>query len=225
MLGFVQNNDTYKYTNEELSAKIFADVLVYLFDRGDFTSNIAVQNVIEYHTSHGGKISQKDYTYLFFYLVNGPLSGYILKIDNNRYKLNYESDDFASDMDVEITEPDFEGTLKCDKLIGQGRGEVYVYYYDIYQKYFTSNGNDVWPCKIGMSTGSALKRIFGQVGTAYPEWPHIALIIKTDKPRELELLLHSVLKFQGNHLYKSPGKEWFLTRPDLIEQIYLRNII
>lgn len=226
MLGYIQNGDTYKYTNEELSAKIFADILVYLFDRDDFTSNIAVQNVIEYHTSHGGNVSQKDYTYLFFYLVNGPLSGYILKIDDNRYRLDYESDDFASDMDVEITEPDFNewnDNLKYDKMLGNGNGSVYVYYYDTYQKYFTSKGSDIWPCKIGMSTGNALKRIFAQVGTAYPEWPHVALIIQTDKPRELEMLLHSALKLNGKHMDSSPGKEWFLTRPDLIEQIYVRN--
>lgn len=227
MLGLIQNGDTYKYTEEELSAKIFADIFVYLFDRNNFTSDTAIKNVVDYHISHGGKVSQKDYTYLFFYLINGPLSGYILTIGDNKYRLDYESDDFAYDMDVEITEPNFDewnGNIKCDKWIGHGRGAVYVYYYDTYQKYFMANGSDIWPCKIGMSAGNPLKRIFTQVGTAYPEWPHVALIIQTDKPRELELLLHSVLKLQGKYLDNSPGKEWFMTRPNLIEQIYLKNM-
>ena len=232
MLGYIQNNDTYKYAKEELSARIFADILVCLFDKNTFTSDMAVQQVVDYHTSHGGKILQKDYTCLFFYLVNGPLSGYVLTLDENRYRLDYASDDFSYDMDVEIEEPDFNKwnaelntyTKACDRVVGRGHGSVYVYYYDIYQKYFTENGSDIWPCKIGMSTGDALKRIVAQTGTAYPEWPHVALIIRTDKPRELEMLLHAVLKLQNRYMDNAPGKEWFMTRPDLIEQIYFQNV-
>ena len=65
-----------------------------------------------------------------------------------------------------------------------------------------------------------LYRIFSQTGTAYPEYPHVALLIKCPSAREMEDALHSILKLRGKWLENAPGSEWFLTSPDEIKDLY-----
>jgi hypothetical protein len=95
------------------------------------------------------------------------------------------------------------------KVVGTGNQSVYVYYLP---KYATEHATYYWPCKIGMSTGSAIDRVNHQVKTALPEKPIIGLIVKTDDAYLLEQALHAILRLKKRET-NAPGKEWFNTTP------------
>ena len=98
---------------------------------------------------------------------------------------------------------------------------MYLYYYDRYKELAEFKGYDIWECKIGRTDVDPIGRVVGQAGTCYPELPHIALIIYCDDSSLVEKALHSILKIKGRWLDKSPGKEWFITSPQEIEDIYM----
>ena len=79
-------------------------------------------------------------------------------------------------------------------------------------------GSESFRCKIG-STEDHKKR-FSTSQTDVPENRKIAVIFKTDFPTELERILHSTLKIQGKQLKDTPGREWFLTNPDAVINLY-----
>jgi hypothetical protein len=109
--------------------------------------------------------------------------------------------------------------LEVDKIIGMGDSTVYLYYLPIYRIMAENNGESVWPCKIGRTDRDPLERILAQAGTALPEKPHLALIVKTKHPSYMENALHSVLKLRGKHIKQLPGSEWFLTSPDEVLEL------
>ena len=75
-----------------------------------------------------------------------------------------------------------------------------------------SIGKEFWACKIGS--------VETQAPTEMPELPEIRLILKTDDPENLEQILHNILMFRGKHITDAPGKEWFMTSPSEVEDIY-----
>jgi hypothetical protein len=77
-----------------------------------------------------------------------------------------------------------------------------------------------WECKIGRTDVEPIQRIMGQAGTCYPEFPHIALIIHCEDSSQLEMAFHSILKVRRKYIKSAPGKEWFMTSPQEIEDIY-----
>lgn len=107
-----------------------------------------------------------------------------------------------------------------EKTIGIGKGSVYLYYYPRYRESAESKGETVWECKIGRTGGDkADGRIKPQV-TGQPESPKIGLHIKTDREEKIERIIHDILKVRGKHIAEAPGKEWFLTSPSEVEEIY-----
>ena len=105
------------------------------------------------------------------------------------------------------------------KQIGSGKSSVYVYYYPAYQKLAQLEGQDTWACKVGQSEyADPIHRINDQT-TGMPETPKVALVIRTNRPKEMESAIHGVL----SRVPDAPGTEWFLTNPDKVESIY--NII
>jgi len=106
-----------------------------------------------------------------------------------------------------ITAPGF------DRIVGDGDGEVYVWFYDAYQQLAQLRGEERWSCKIGRSETGAGMRIREQTGYA-PEQPHYALLIRTDHPQPLESHLHGFLASRGRRLTNAIGSEWFTTNPD-----------
>ena len=110
--------------------------------------------------------------------------------------------------------------LYADKVIGEGKSSVYVYYLPIYRQMAELQNDKLWHCKIGKTEGDPLLRVLSQASTALPEQPHIALILKTDYPNSLEQVLHGVLTIKGRKIDNSPGSEWFLTYPKEVEDIY-----
>lgn len=106
------------------------------------------------------------------------------------------------------------------KTIGQGKDSLYVYYYKMYKDRAEQNNLTIYECKIGQTTTDAQGRVLDQFGTAYPEYPIIALVIKCKSGRLMESFIHFVLDNKNRHIKDSPGSEWYLTNPDEVEQIY-----
>lgn len=98
---------------------------------------------------------------------------------------------------------------------------MYLYYYDKYKELAKLKGQHMWECKIGRTNVNSVNRILGQVGASYPEPPHIALVINCNDSFLLEKALHCILKVKGRWLSDSPGKEWFITSPEEVENLYL----
>lgn len=210
-----------------MDAKSFADVLVSLYDHDIFTKDEAINNVQKHHNENGGNCDNTDWNTIFQAAVNEILNEYLIRVADNTYRLSYASPDgMVDDMELDdiYDEPEIPEGVSCDMVIGAGKGAVYLYYYDIHKDHFTKAGKTVWPCKIGMSLMDPLKRIFTQIGTASPEWPHPALIIYTENPRALETMLHAALKVQGAQIENGPGREWFMTNPEIVRGLYERML-
>ena len=101
------------------------------------------------------------------------------------------------------------------RTLGKGKSSIYVYYYPTYWRLAEYEGKELWACKIS--------RVKPQVRTEIPEPPEIKFFFKTDDPENLEQTLHNILKFRGKHIADA-GKEWFMTSPNEIEEIY-KNIM
>lgn len=222
----ISESGDYKYKGVELTPMVFADLMILLFDGKLFSRQDAIDGVVAYHIGHGGVASKGSYVTAFKHGTNRFLSEWAVNVSHGMWRLNYKND---SAEPVLVGEPDdidsiedsvVDVDMPIDRQIGEGDGAVYVYYYDIYKLCAEAKGLNTWACKVGMTNRDALSRVFSQAGTAYPELPHIALVIKSDSAKELELVLHSVLKLRGRHMMDAPGKEWFLTSPDEVESIY-----
>ena len=110
--------------------------------------------------------------------------------------------------------------LDPERTIGSGQGSVYLYYYPQYRERAESESEKVWECKIGMTMHSEADGRIKEQATGLPENPKIGLHIKTDKHRQIERIIHEILKVRGKHIDEAPGKEWFLTSPSEVEEIY-----
>ena len=119
-----------------------------------------------------------------------------------------------------IPNPRKNMNLNSERTIGSGNSSVYLYYYPQYRESSESKGEKVWECKIGRTIhGEADGRIRGQA-TGLPENPKSGLHIKTNKQEKIERIIHDILKVRGKHIEEAPGREWFLTSPSEVEEIY-----
>lgn len=149
------------------------------------------------------------------------IPNYLENVGYATWKLNYQESSCEVVIKTELaSEESPEPDVAADKELGSGSGAVYVYYFDIYRKLANLENKARWPCKVGMTDRDAISRVISQAGTAYPELPHVALVLKTDTPRELEAALHAALKFKKRHMTAAPGKEWFQTTPEEVESLY-----
>lgn len=98
--------------------------------------------------------------------------------------------------------------VKARRTIGSGSESVYVYYFP------SQEADSSWPCKIGRAKGDPIKRIRMQQASMQ-EQPIVALVIKTNDSGALESLIHSSLKKASSF-----GREWFVTSPTEVEQIF-----
>ena len=107
----------------------------------------------------------------------------------------------------------------CQQIFGKGKGWVYLYYFDKEKSEMQDQGNRVWPCKIGQTEREPEKRIREQIDED-SDIPIIALLLRTDKPKVLERTIHGILTLRDVGLKHKQGKEWFLTNPDEVVDIY-----
>ena len=110
--------------------------------------------------------------------------------------------------------------LDPERTIGSGNSSVYLYYYPQYRENAESKGEQVWACKIGKTIHNEADGRIRSQATGLPERPMIGLHIKTDRPKKIEDIIHDILKVRGKHIEEAPGREWFLTSPSEVEEIY-----
>ena len=217
----VSENGIYKYKGVELTPMVFADILITLFDGKIFRRDEAIATVKTFHQGHGGLLGKKDYVSAFKHCCQRQIPNYLENVGYATWKLNYQESSCEVVIKTELaSEESPEPDVAADKELGSGSGAVYVYYFDIYRKLANLENKARWPCKVGMTDRDAISRVISQAGTAYPELPHVALVLKTDTPRELEAALHAALKFKKRHMTAAPGKEWFQTTPEEVESLY-----
>ena len=136
--------------------------------------------------------------------------------ENNNWLISSRT----QDDDSVDSEPD---NLEPEKIIGSGKQSVYLYYYPAYQRLAEFQDEEVWACKIGKAGNDPLIRINSQTRTALPEYPTVGLIIKTNELALMKKTIQNILKLQGKHKADAPGREWFITSPSEVEQIYKNN--
>ncbi|WP_022750307.1 GIY-YIG nuclease family protein [Lachnobacterium bovis] len=212
--------DNYKYSGMKLFPAVFKELLVLLFDGKQFTRQIAIKNITDYHLEHGGIIEEGRDVVSIFKKATQNLQKTDAGLVNKGYgtwELHYKVQD-TTDVVEDIKAETIKYTV--DETLGTGSNAVYVYYYDVYKQLAENKGNEGWPCKIGRTDRDPIQRVMGQAGTSYPELPHVALIIYCDDSSALEVALHSILKYQGKWLKNAPGTEWFLTSPKEIKEYY-----
>ena len=107
-----------------------------------------------------------------------------------------------------------------ERTIGSGKSSVYLYYYPQYRESAESKGGKVWACKIGRTIHSEPQTRIREQATGLPESPKIGLHIKTDRSEKIERIIHDILKLRGRYVDSAPGKEWFLTSPSEVQEIY-----
>ncbi len=207
----------YKYQGLELTPGIFRELLIDLFDGKQFTRQDAVNIVTRYHTDHGGILQKPTYIPTFKKTSLLMRNEGLVKAGYGVWRLNYKKNQIEI---MPAAKKDIIPAYTADKEIGSGKKSIYVYYYDNYKELASLKNSKIWECKVGRTDVDPISRVVGQAGTCYPEMPHIALVIYCDDSNLLEKAIHDVLRLRNRWLIDSPGKEWFLTSPEEVEEIY-----
>lgn len=215
-MGKVYSMD-YKYKGIELTPTVFIELLIQFYDGKQFSRQEALEQIPKYHSENGGLLNKANYTSVFKKAVQKLKDNGIENSGYGIWKLCYKKEK-VEEILVNSKQDDF--TYTADKVIGVGSKSVYVYFYDAYKELATLKGKNIWECKIGRTDVDPIGRIMSQAGTCYPELPHIALLINCDNSSLLEKTIHNILKMKNRWLSNSPGKEWFITSPQEIENIY-----
>ncbi|MBQ3755905.1 MAG: GIY-YIG nuclease family protein [Oscillospiraceae bacterium] len=207
----------YKYYGLELTPAIFEALLVQLFDGKQFSRQDAIDKIKAFHLENGGVLNKASYIAVFKKAAQRLKDKGFENIGYGIWRLCYKTDA----IEEIIPKPKKEqSSFQADKEIGSGSSSIYVYYYDRYKELAILKGNSEWECKIGRTDVEPIGRVLNQAGTCYPELPHIALIIYCDNSSLLETTIHSILKMKQKWIPSAPGKEWFNTSPEEIEQLY-----
>ena len=207
----------YKYQGLELTPGIFRELLIDLFDGKQFTRQDAVNIVTRYHTDHGGILQKPTYIPTFKKTSLLMRNEGLVKAGYGVWRLNYKKNQIEI---MPAAKKDIIPAYTADKEIGSGKKSIYVYYYDNYKELASLKNSKIWERKVGRTDVDPISRVVGQAGTCYPEMPHIALVIYCDDSNLLEKAIHDVLRLRNRWLSDSPGKEWFLTSPEEVEEIY-----
>ena len=112
--------------------------------------------------------------------------------------------------------------------LGKGKEEVYLYYYERYREFaelkrppvWKKNRNYIWECCIGESHLQDADTRVKQQSNKLPEKPTHALTMRTDNSARLERIIHDILKERGKWIREAGGREWFMTSPKQVVEIY-----
>ena len=192
----------YEYSGESLTTKMAQELIIELFKGQTIAKTEIVRKVDETHLERGGKKAETK-----VHPVTNALNALKRKgiADNNNPGIGV--------WHIIDTDKPKDGVRR----IGSGNNSVYLYYYPTYKLYAELRGEETWPCKIGQSEyHDPIHRVYEQTGTGMPEQPEVALVIQTNRPKELESAIHKFL----DRLPNAPGTEWFRTNPSQVEAIY-----
>jgi hypothetical protein len=119
-------------------------------------------------------------------------------------------------------EVDDDDEIIIEKEIGDGPERVYVYFNPNDRKLAEFEKRNKWECKIGRTgTTDTVARIVSQgAKTALSRIPVVGLSIRTQDSSALEKALHASLRILESEVEDSPGVEWFMTSPALVEAWY-----
>jgi hypothetical protein len=213
---------TYQYKGIPLTPSIIEELIIKNFTGKMIVRQVIVDEIVNYHEKNGGlkgnaqdipRTVKKSLTRLKQRgIADNPSYGY-WKIGEVLFEEPQITDEneavFVIENDNEI----------ADKVIGNGKSCVYLYYLPMYRLRAETEKESIWHCKIGRTDRDPLLRVLSQAATALPEKPHIALILRTDYPSEFEGAIHKILTIRGRKIDSSPGSEWFLTSPNEVEKI------
>ncbi len=222
------NTENYKDKGIPLSASIAEGLILEIFAGQTKAKQIIVKAVVKTHKDRGGEDSKaKDVNDMMKKtlanlkkkeLATNPRNGYWSVSGDVDSELNGDESVEKEADNLEVVET--PNNIEADKTLGEGNSSVYVYYYPAYQKLAEMNKDKLWECKVGMSERDPINRVLSQTGTALPERPTLALLIKTNDAKGLESTLHHFLTINNKKLPDSPGSEWFKTNPSEIEELY-----
>lgn len=204
-------------TGLELTPKEFKDLLIELFDGTQFKRKVAIDKICEYWEEHGGIISNKDYVGVFKSACRMLEKEGISNKSYGVWTLKYAKKEVVK---IESSLKAEKKQYMVEKEIGDGNNAIYLYYFKTYKEFALSKEEDIYACKIGRTDVDPIQRIYSQMGTCFPEKPHIALVIKCEDSVEMERAIHHILKCRKRQIIDSPGKEWFMTNPYEVEMIY-----
>jgi hypothetical protein len=207
----------YRYKNQPLEVGVAKDLIIELFAGKSAHRKKISEKVLDTHIKRKGKLPKAISTNpVYLALSKLKKESLATPLGKGIWAIVEENVLFLKEDGVQLSF-DFEA------VIGEGANSVYVYYYPIYRLYAESQDIDIWACKVGHTKSDPHKRIKSQSSTAMPEPPKVGLVIKTDEPEVLENVLHNILKLKGKFMKDAPGKEWFITSPSEVQQIYNRN--
>lgn len=232
-------NNNYKHNGLPLQPLLAKELILEVFIGRKVERKIIISTITELHHSRGGKLEKKNYTATFkkalqylekegkaksFAKEGGPIGywqiGSTSDFSNGNQQESVETLKTSNIVDekkvVESGEP--------QKIIGIGEGAVYLFYHDNDKHRAESEGKSFWQCKIGMTERDPIERIRAQTSTATAEPPK-TYVFRTDTPDAMEKAIHAILDACGKRVKSSRGKEWFVTSPDEVENIYTGLIV
>lgn len=107
------------------------------------------------------------------------------------------------------------------RIVGRGIDEVYAYTFRSSMKEAEDSGKSEYPMKIGYTSGldGALQRIIGQFPAAISDDACVQFIGRCTEGRKVEGGIHKFIRDAGRKL-DAPGREWFLTTAEEVEQLF-----
>jgi hypothetical protein len=223
------NGHQYQFREQPPTPAVVEALILELFQGKLTERKVIADEVLRVHLSRGGAKPRAQFESSFRRalltmkdagLAENPSQGYwhIYFRDGQPVPAQAPIAQSVEEADCDITailemptSPQVEAV--ADTVLGQGSGAIYLYYLPAYRLRAEEHGEKTWPCKIGRTDHDPLTRVLSQAGTALPERPHLALVIRTDHPGAWEAALHGVLTLRGLRIDDLPGSEWFLTSP------------
>lgn len=210
-------NESYQYRGQPLTPKKCRKLITELFGGRD---NVPVEDIKEkvekVHLDRGGlPPTAKVMHPIRAALASLKRKGLVSNHNFGKWSISKDTGDIAGVVEI---------SSSSAKVIGDGEGFVYVYYYPTYRSLAKYKNEEVWPCRIGITEDLTSVKVQGETGTALPEYPEIGLIIGTDKPETLKQAFCACLDLRGKSIRNTFGKDWFMTSTNEIEDIF-QNIL
>ena len=200
------NNKPYPHKGKPLTQSIAREIISEVSTTGSSITVIA-EHVRKTHEENGGLSAEKDLENIVeSALRHLSWSGKANRISSNIWMIPRYS---------------------YQQIFGSGKHWVYLYYFSADKKKAKSDSSspyddeDVlfWRCKIGKADKDPEDRVKTQT-RGVPVPPRIRLLFRTDEHAALEDAIHKILTVRGRHLKELQGKEWFLTNPKEVIEIY-----
>jgi len=207
-------NNAYKYENMPLIPTIAAELICEIFlEKGNVNIREIRTQIVQLHEKRGGQPTRRS--------SPNPVILEGLQILRQSGQATNLGTGIASYWRIHEKESE-EGDTDKTVIIGIGKSSVYLYYYPSHRQNARLNKKSEWECKIGKTDDDSHERVRQQTDspTGLPELPQLGLIIKTDNAKEIERAIHNILIAKGKHKKDAPGKEWFITSPVVVAEIY-----